>query len=398
MRPTLAAALFAPLAAAAGCLSAPTGIDPADVDAAILTWPPPGADIAAIAVGDLDGNGKDDVVVADVNNHTISVLRGGADIDPTRATVDTASITTPLTGLRGPVAVTVTQFESARFVLVLDSPTTGPRLTIFDMALHQTGTTTLPGPLPLPDDTVTINRSGFGIDGASVFMTRPAGIAFIEGGQLTAAAPNVMMVVGTTFTSLLAAGGYLSPGAPAQPRVFAVERDRIRRADANSGTFVWSDVRAAGNDWIAPLVFDLTGDGFDDVVAFAPEGTTNMAKICGADIQGATVLTCYDTQFGMDTATLAVGPIAGPSQTDLAILDQPPAGTQQSLFLLRRLRATSGAVLADGMGPPFHLTLTEGHHVVAQLDGGGPEVVVVGRDGRVVCARPTTDTFVACTP
>lgn len=393
-------ALAATLALGA-CLSAPTGIDPADLDAAGTTWPPPGADIIALGSGDVDGDGKGDVVVADAGNARIHLLRGGGDLDPTRATVTTSAANAPLAGLRPPAAITVATVAGARLIVVLDNPTQGPRLSVFDMTLQATGTAMLSVAAPSTTATVTVTQSSFGMDMDSVFATVPDGVAFIEGSRLDDLSPQVMLVpapAGTPFVAVLAATGYVPLGDPPIPKVAVSELALSQRADAMSGNFTWSTIRptATTTDWTAQVVAEVTGDQFPDIVGFAPEGSKNDALLCILDINAGAALPCFQTPFTHDTATLAVGKVVDGEQTDVILVHTPPTAGQASVFIARNFRVMGGNAVADSASPPFDINLTSPRHAVLQLDDGPEEVVLMGTDGVVVCARNGTPRLVPC--
>jgi len=386
---------------AGGCLSAPTGLDPAAIDASTTIWPPPGADITSIASGDVDGDGKDDLVVVDVGNGRVHFLRGGGDLDPTRSTVTTATASAAIAGLRAPTAAIITRVESARFIVVLDSPTAGPRLSVFDMQLRPTGTTTIGGvATPTSSDVVTLNRSTFGMGASATLVTFPTSVAFVEGASLDDATPSVMMVpaAGATFSGLLGATGYVVLGAPAVPRLVVTSATLTQTGDApTQGVFTWSPVRS-GSTWTAQAFAEVTGDAFPDLIGFSPNGGA-AASLCIFDVQTGTNPPCYTTPFGMDNAQLAVGSVAGVDQDDVVLLDAPPGGSgMANLFAVPRLRIVGNAVTADGTGSPLMINLTAPRLALAQLDSGPVEILAMGRDGRVVCARVTGPTPSLCAP
>lgn len=412
-RPTLLAAAAAALVGATACLGAPTGRPPgagdaatdadatdAMTDAPVNAWPPTGMEVIAIAAGDVDVDGEDDLIVADGQTARIYLLRGGVDLVPTRATVDTFSASAPLAGLRAPASIAVARAGAVRHIVVLDSPTTGARLTVLDPSLQATGTSMLSPNPPTAGDTVRVFQSTFGMMMDAVMVSVPDQAGFIEGSRLDDPAPQILMVAetGVTFTDLLVVGGYVPGGPPMNPRIVALEPMRLHRAEVMMGNFTWTTVRD-GSAWTSQTFHDVTGDGFVDVVGFAPEGG-NPADICVADFHSVTVPSptyCFDTLFNMNGGELLVGPIATGTSDDVALLDHIPA-KDALLFLIRNLQVSGGALLADG-GPPYMVPVTfPARHVIMQLDTGNPEVVVVGTDGEVACARASGNTFAACAP
>jgi hypothetical protein len=400
------------LGSLAGCLSAPTGRDPATIDAAgddgggtdanVTTWPPPSPSIVAITAGDLGGDGKDDIIAADAGSARVFLLRGGVDIDPARNTVTTASISTPVVGLRPPAALTVAVHNGQKFVVLLDNPTDGARLTIFNAQLAIVSQTEVSASAAPGTATVTLAQTGFGMSMNAVFGSLPDAVFFVEGAQLSNAAPMVLNVPetgATAFASVLAVGGYIVAGTPGTPRVFVSEPTLVQRADTTGpGTFTWSTNRAAGSPWTAQTVADVTGDTFPDVIGFAPE-STNPADICVQDVHNQMSPTCYDTQFGMDTASLVAGPVVAAGQTDVILAHVNPQNTAQTaVFVVARLRVAGSVTQADGFSPPTMFPVMDGMLALAQLDGAGKEIIVVGRNAAIVCARSNGAAPVACAP
>jgi hypothetical protein len=306
----------------------------------------------------------------------------------------------PLTGLRRPASIAVARVGAVRHIVVLDSPTNGARVTVLDASLAVTGTSMLSPNAPAPDDTVRVFQSTFGMGMNAVMVSVPNQAAFIEGDRLDDAAPPLLMVqqTGVSFTDLLLVGGYVPGGPPLFPRIVALEPTHTYRADVNMGAYTWTLVRD-GTAWTSQAFHDVTGDGFVDVVGFAPEGG-NPADICVADFHNATVPSptyCYDTVFNMNGGELLVGPIASATSDDVALLDHVPA-KDAALFLVRNLQVSGSVLLADG-GPPYFVSVPyPARHVIMQLDTGTPEVVVVGTDGEIACARASGNTFAACAP
>jgi hypothetical protein len=380
------------------CLSAPTGRDPGDVDASGGVWPPANADIAAIAAGDVDGDGKDDLVVADAGNDRIHLLRGGGDLDPTRPTVTTSTLSASMPGLVAPVAIHVARVGAARFIVVADSVVPGPRIAVFDMSLRPTSATPLSVPQPPTGSLLTINASTFGVDMNATFFTVPTAAAFIEGSRLGDPAPQIMMVppTGPSLDELVGVSGYVAPGPPPAPRIILLEPERTHVAEAVSqGNFAWTTPRDAGEPWLGQIFADITGDQRPDVLGFEPNGGAG-ARLCLLDVHNApTAPLCYQTPFGMNDARLAVGSLTGVNQKDVALLDVPPGGSP-SLFLVSRLRVMTGQLLADGASDPMSISLGFPLHAILQLDGGPAEVVVMGRNGAVACARAMAGEFRPC--
>jgi hypothetical protein len=396
MRPLRCAAATLALGA---CLSAPTGRDPGAIDAPVdadhdgpgVAWPPPSADIAAVASGDLDGDGIDDLIAADITSQRVYWLRGGVDLHPTSAAVTTATASAELAGLQRPVAMAVVELGAARFVVVLDSPASGgPRVTVFDMTLTQRGTNRITGsPTPAPADVISVNRSTFGPDMDATFLTLPDAVVFIEGDALVTATPAILGLPppGGGFDDVVLATGYV--GAPPMPRVAVSQARQAHRADATGpGQFDWTAVRSGGVDWTAQLVADLDGDGYPDVLAFDPN-TVDDALLCGLDVQGQALPTCYQTRFGMNSARMVAGPLVAIGQTDVLLTDIRPGQQLTSVFVAGRVRIAGGAVVADFDSPPLDTNLPEGLPAILQLDTGPSEIVVMGKDGAVLCARPT---------
>ncbi len=380
----------------AGCLGAPTGRDPGAVDAPIdgasNPWPPPGADIAAIASGDLDGDGKDDLVALDVADDRIHWLRGGEDINPTRSTVDTSTAAADLPGLDRPAAVSVVHIGAARHVVVLDTPPSGPRVTVFDMQLRQSGTAMIEGvDMPMPDDVVTVSPSTFGQEMNATLLTLPDAVFFVEGSNLDNNPPGILMLppmAGTMFENVRGASGHV--GSPPAPAVVVAELQRAQRAvPTGPGQFDWTTIRADTDvDWPVQIFAHVDDDPYIDVIAFDPNGAGG-ASFCVLDVEAGAQIGCYASVFGMNTARMVTGSVAGPDQLDVVLTDaRPPGNPETNVFVLGNLRINGGDVLADVASTPYEAALPDAMPAVLQLDSGPAEMVVMGSNGGVECLRP----------
>jgi hypothetical protein len=393
-----------------GCLSAPTGRAPGDIDASDApvdatgaAWPPPAANIVAIGSGDLDGDNKDDIIVADQGGGgRVFVLRGGVDIPANGGAVTTTSDTAALTGLRPPAAAIVAKNGITPFVVVLDNPASGPRLTIFDNQLAMVSQSSA-GATPAPAATiVTLTQTTFGMAQNAVFGSIPDGLFFIEGSALPTAAPNVMQLpeVGASPppTDIRAVAGFVATGP--SPTVVISEGDHAQKAiSTGPGAFTWSTVRTTGAVWSSQAAADITGDTYSDVVGFNGNGGGN-AQICVLDAQGGTTPNCYQTPFGMDTAGITVGPILAPTQDDVVLTSVNPQNQAMTgVFLVSNLRVVGSNVMADNAGAPTDFAVQDASFALAQLDTAGKEIILVGRNGTIICARPNTQNppmIVAC--
>jgi hypothetical protein len=383
-----------------GCLSAPTGRAPGDIDASDApvdgsgaAWPPPAANIVAIGAGDLDADGKDDIIVADQGGGgRVFALRGGVDVDPTRPTVTTASRTAPLTGLRPPAAAIVAKNGTTPFVVILDNPATGPRLTIYDSQLAMVSQSSA-GTTPAPAGAiVTLSQTTFGMGQNAVFGSIPDALFFIEGSSLPAASPVVMQLpeAGATPlpTDVRAVAGFVASGAPPSPTVVISEGDHAQKAiSTGPGAFTWSTVRTTGALWSSQAAADITGDAYDDIVGFNPNSTAN-AQICLLDAAGGTTPNCYQTPFGMDAASIVVGPVVNATQDDVILTNVNPQNqTMTGVFVVANLRVAGSNVMADSAGAPTDFPVQDATVTLAQLDAAGKEIILVGRTGTIICAR-----------
>lgn len=386
--------LLVPVAATLGaCLTAPTGIPEGGA------WPPPATEVLAAAAGPVDGDAIDDLLVVDAASRTLYLLAGGVDVDPTRAEVTTYSRHATLADLQAPASVLPVTTDAGRFVVVLDNASGGPWLTVLDAALVQVSRTKIPGGRPVPAaGVVTLARAAFGPPtSGSVFGSVPDQAFFVEDADLAVASPVIKAVPGAAaLTNVRAVGGYRRDPTP---RVFVSELDRLQRADAGMGSFSWTVVRPAGSPWTAQAVTDLDGNANPEVVGYQKDAGV-AANLCVFDVDLATSA-CAATQIMGGMTTLAVGGIVAAGQHDVAVLD--PLGPQgdPALFLVTGLTWDGTDAAIGGGTMPARLTLTEPRLTLAQLDGGGVEMLVVGADGAVACLRPGANPAaapVACAP
>ena len=385
-------ALASSLLLASACLSAPTGIDPGDVDAPPGggTWPPSGADLGAMAAGDVTGDGRDDLVAVDVGRTRIYLLEGGRDFGTATSSVATRfSRERLLVDLRSPVAAAILD----RMIVVLDNPARGPRLTVLDSALTVTGTVSMGGPPVATGARVWLRAAPFGASQASMFAAVPGVVGFVERDDLELATPPFKPAMGRTFATPVLAGGYV-PGA-GLPKVFVADERTVARADAAGASWTWSTPRDA-EAWLAQTWADVGGDAAPEIVGFDVAG--EGSRVCAVDVGASTVATCQATPYMMDTATvIEVAEVNAAGQDDLVLLHR--GGNGASVFILPRLRLSGGAVAADNPGGPTNRSVTDPMLTIFQLQPGGPpEILLTGSGGEMACLRANGNTATDCTP
>jgi hypothetical protein len=238
----------------------------------------------------------------------------------------------------------------------------------------------------------------------AVFGSIPDAVFFLEGTALSSPTPVVMQLpeagASPAPSDIRAVAGFVISGAPPSPTVVVSEGDHAQNAVAVSqGNFTWSTVRATGDVWSSQAAADITGDGNADFVGYAGYGAGD-AQICAIDGAAGTTPTCFQTPFGMDGAGLAIGAVVAPGQDDLILTSVNPQNQAMTgVFLVPNVRIATGSVMADNGGAPTDFAVQDASFAIAQLDGAGKEIILVGRDGTFVCARATSQmppAIVAC--
>jgi hypothetical protein len=395
-------ALVVPLACA-GCLGAPTGLHPdigsdAAVDAAPDgpddTWPPPDLAVAAIAAGDVTGDGRDDLVVVSTpagGAASVLLIDGASGLDyAAPGLVVRARASQPLDG-GGPVAVTVIDGEA-----VLAYARAGTmRIAAFTGGdLHVVGD--LATGAQAPAGAVWIDEVLFPGDASHVVLGAGTTLIHLATSDLATSPPNVPLIPSPE------GGGPPAPPWSSPPvaiatyadgadRVIAVateaslDRSVIPTAPPPDGTFAWTNVRSAPA-WDGQHRVALDGDDVPEVV-----GTTRAtpSELCAASVAtGDTACAPSGLPPGGDITSGQLTPDATP---DLVVVQSQ---TATSIAVLPNPTLAGGALTLTA---PLSTTLSARAVVtLASLGHGSDAIVTMDAAGAATCHLVGVGALTSC--
>lgn len=376
-------ALVAPLVLA-GCLSEPTGVDP--------VWPPPDLAVRAVAAGDLDGDGVDDLAV--VGDDAIYLLDGATELlpSPTAATRYTAKV----------AATVVAPARAVIFgsrVVVLDRGDNGVRVQIFGSDLAPGWSKVMTEPPDEGANVLSAHASVIGPTG-SVLFTFAGGVRFLESSQLvmaTAPAEPARLIVPPAlgFMSPLAADAAPEVGSnPAMLTALVSEPGRTWRGRSAAGgapSYTWTQVRSSGT-WPVQLAASLIDDNFPDVIGL--EGGTAPCAIDGSLPDETGQPTCLGAlpPVGAPPVGMLFADFGGPPARDLAVV------RGNALHFAPALAVVGGALTAEPMAGGSFEVEPVALASWRPMGTASPSVVVIAEDGAIDCRRldATADNVVAC--
>ena len=367
------ALLFLPFVTA--CLSAPSGV--------ARSWPPPLAtgDVAAVAAGDLDGDGTADVIVlvagtADTGAG-VYFLKGGVDVDASAAAPLTSFTSyQPLASVAAPAAGIVVTDGSTPAVLFAYDRGDQVELTLLEDA-----------DLEVKGD----GASGLSIDTQQAVWLHPVGFPGNTTRMLLGAGDQVRhfdptTLVGSTVSLQLMPGpgaGFTSPevgtsytSGSSTVAVIAsaasIDRSAIPTQPPPQGMFSWTSVRS-GATWSGQTVATLTGD-HDEVLGFdASKG------LCAIDPAGTAQPSCVTTPLqSSGGVTVVAGDLGGQSAPDVALV---VGGDGPAIVQLFPDVTFTSDTLGGPMALPSTTTMVSGAHAVVYDHG----VLLVGANGAATC-------------
>lgn len=360
-----------------GCLAEPQGLP--------RTWPPPLADVkvAAIAAGDVDEDGVDDLaVVLDGSAQNVFLLRGGADLDEQGAR-GTFSKVARLGEARSPCAA---------MIVDLDPDTAGKELVIVHATADEPRFDVLQGPTLSSVKSFTVDvptEEGpppwmrfipFGPGGNFLFLGLGRALFHFTLRDLRADSPALTLLpppMGAPSwgdTRLVA-----SFGAGASERSIIASLDRTWRVQhtPETGPRAAEAVRS-GEQWTAQVAVDVDRDGAEDVV-----GVTTDGRVCAINVRDAKTYGCVAVPRAPQgpVELVASGPelfVVGVDAGDAALV----AG----------LRVSGDALQAD-VGSSVPPKLNGPVRAVGVRDG---RALLIGSDGEVACLHAGPFGLEAC--
>jgi hypothetical protein len=334
----------------------------------------------SVAIGDLDGDGKPDIAVANEYSNTVSVFRnscsiGSIDSNSFASKVDFATGRRPVTVAIGDMDgdgipdLVIAGFETS--VLRNNPVILPPTITSFT----PTSGSTVPG------TTVTITGSNFNITAANNIVRFGAVKATVT--AATATSLTVTAPLGATYapiTVLNTANGLL--GSSPKPflntfspnKGYLIENDILPRVDFENGFYP-----------LSVAIGDLDGDGKPDLafVNFFGNSISVYRNISNTGtIDSSSFAGKVDFATGSDPISLAIGDVDGDGKPDLLVANS----VSKSVSVFRNT-SSIGSITTDSFAAKVDFSTGINPYSVAigDLDEDGkPDVVVANYDSATV--------------
>ena len=346
----------------------------------------------SVAIGDLDGDGKPDLAVANVNSNTVSVFRntatsGSITIGSFAARVVFATGGQPMSVAIGDLDgdgtpdMAVTNFASYGNISVLRNLLSIPIITSFS---PQSGRTGAAG-----STTVIITGTGFGSTAGNnivYFGGVQATVTAATTGQLTVTAPS-----GATWRPIsVTVGGYTGYSyRVANPFIptFATKNSIMPGDFASKVDF------ATGSNPYSVAIGDLDGDGKPDL-AVANRGINTVSVFRNTATSGSITTGSFaskvDFATGSFPVSVAIGDLDGDGKPDLEAVN-----FYDNTISVLRNTATSGSITTGSFASKVDFTTGSNPYSVAigDLDGDGkPDLAVTNSSSSTVSVFWNTST------
>jgi gliding motility-associated-like protein len=320
----------------------------------------------SVAIGDIDGDGKADLAAASSGSNTVSVLRntsasGAITANSFAPRVDFATGGTPqsvaigdLNGDGRPDLATANYGSSTLSVLRNNPVIPPPVITSFSPAN---------GPV---DTEVTIVGSGFNTDAAGNIVFFGATRATVSSASATSL--TVKVPVGATYQYITVLNGTTKlQGASAKPFVttFTPNKGNITAADFSPKVDF-----ATGNRPANVTIGDLDGDGNPDlVIANLNSNTVSIFRNISANgsIGASSFADKVDFTTGIHPQSVTIGDLDGDGKPDLVVAN----ASSSTVSVLRNI-SVSGNITAGSFEAKVDFTTSGAYAVaIADLDGDG---------------------------
>jgi len=350
-----------------------TGSFAAKVDFATGTYP------SSVAIGDLDGDGKPDLAVVNNGSATVSVFRNTA----TSGSITTGSFSTKVDFTTGsaPYAVAIGDLDGdgkadlavanngSNTISVLGNLSTIPVITSFSPKSGSTGAA--------GSTTVSITGAGFSPTAANnivYFGAVKATVTAATTTQLTVTAPT-----GATWQPISVNVGGLTAYSYSVANPF-IPTFATKNSITSSDFALKVDFTTASNPQ-SVAIGDLDGDGKPDL-AVANYGAATVSVFRNTSTTGSISASSFaakvDFATGTNPANLAIGDLDGDGKPDLAVVNY--GSTTVSVF---RNTSTLGSITTGSLAAKVDFATANNPQSVAigDLDGDGKPDLVVANYG-----------------
>jgi gliding motility-associated-like protein len=330
-----------------------------------------GGSPSGIVIGDLDGDGKPDLAVANAGSSTVSVLRnistsGSITVNSFATKVDITTGTTPRGVAIGDLDgdgisdLAVPNYSTNTVSIFRNNPLFPPTITSFSPASGPVGTS------------VTITGTNFNNTAANNIVFFGATAATV-----TAASPTSLTVtvpVGATYQPISVLNGATAlTGYSATPFIttFTPAKGSITVADITTKVDF-----ATGTSPYRIAIGDLDGDGKSDL-AITSNGSNRVSIFRNTSASGSITAASFAAKIDLITGAspigVAIGDLDGDGKPELAVTNN--SGTSISVF---RNISTSGSITTGSFATKIDLTTGNFPRsvVIADMDGDGkPELL-----------------------
>jgi gliding motility-associated-like protein len=342
-----------------------------------------------VAIGDIDGDGKQDLVVAGFSTMAVSIFRNTGS----SGSITSGSFATKVDFITGsdPLSVALGDLDGDGKPDLLATNSYNNTISV----LRNTISTTVPAPPVITSftptsgpigDTVTITGTNFSITVANNIVWFGAVQATVT--AATSTSLSVLVPTGATYQPITVTN--VTTGLTAYSNApFNVTFTSSHVIDVSAFTSK-IDFPSGTNPW-SVAIGDIDGDGKPDlIVTNSASNTVSVFRntSTSGSITAGSFASKVDFATGSGPWSVAISDLDGDGKLDLAVADF--SSSTVSIF---RNTSTSGSITAGSFAARVDFTTVDGPQIVAisDLDGNGkPDLVVTGSSSVSVLRNTST--------